>query len=162
MNTNFFMGLELFTELDQFPRRSQPANLDGFEEEAWIDDLCEYLAELQLVNFVVSGFGQARWPVDVATDLAVISEQLPSVLREIERENYHFSLEFYEQGLERYLYISEVGPLVRIHCVCLTNWIPTPSTIYLEKVVFKEMIINLHQSFGELVKRIEPSPRRWD
>ncbi len=155
MNSNFFMGLELLTEFSRFPRRPQPAMLEEFEEETRIANLCEYLSELQCVNFVVSGFGQAKWPVDVLTDLAVVLEQLPSVLPEIERENYHFTLEFYEQGLERYLYFSEAAPWVRIDCLSLTEWTPTPSTLYLEKVVIKDMLINLQNSFEELVNRLE-------
>lgn len=35
------------------------------------------------VIFVVSGFGQDRWPVDTGTDLPVFLEQLPHVLKAV-------------------------------------------------------------------------------
>ena len=43
-------------------------------------DICESLATSEGVDFVVRGFGQDRWPVDVRVDLAVVVEQVPGVL----------------------------------------------------------------------------------
>lgn len=38
---------------------------------------CRALARTRGVTFLVGGFGQDHWPVDVETDLAVVIEQLP-------------------------------------------------------------------------------------
>jgi hypothetical protein len=49
-----------------------------------LSDVCEALADTASADFVASGFGQARWPVDVRTDLPVFLEQLPEAIASAE------------------------------------------------------------------------------
>jgi hypothetical protein len=65
-----------------------------------LTDICEALAEEGSVRFVVDGFGQDPWPVDVRTDLPVVIEQVPAVLKAL-RSGFSTSLGFYEQGIQR-------------------------------------------------------------
>ena len=40
-----------------------------------ISDVCEALADTTSADFIVSGFGQKRWPVDVWADLPTFLER---------------------------------------------------------------------------------------
>ena len=61
-------------------------------------DVCRAIG--QRGEFVVSGFGQNSWPVDVQTDLPVFLEQLPSALLAVSKCAMA-EIDFYEQGVER-------------------------------------------------------------
>ena len=68
-----------------------------------LQDICELLEEEGTISFFVSGFGDPNWPLDIATDLCVILEQLPLALTKLANETGEFELDFYEQGVERRL-----------------------------------------------------------
>lgn len=73
-----------------------------------LSDVCGLLQDAG-ATFTVSGFGLTNWPVNVETDFSIFLEQLPAALHALSlRES--FSIDFYEQGIERYL---EFRPLER-------------------------------------------------
>lgn len=111
--------------------------------------ICEVFELSGMVLFVVSGFGQEKWPVDCRTDLATIIEQIPDILEKVRRGIFSFKLDFYEQGIERQLVFEEKGALVKISCKSRTNWTPTPSTIHMEKVDVSKMFENFNSNFLE-------------
>lgn len=102
-----------------------------------------------MVKFVVSGFGQEKWPVDCRTDLSTIIEQIPDILEKVNKGTYSFQLDFYEQGIERKLVFEGEGGLVRVTCLSRTNWIPIPQTILIDKVQISTMFKDLYNNFLE-------------
>ncbi|MDO7908895.1 hypothetical protein Q5741_21195 [Paenibacillus sp. JX-17] len=111
--------------------------------------ICEVFEQSEMVSFVVSGFGQEKWPVDCRTDLATVIEQIPDILEKVSKGIFSFELNFYEQGIERQLVFEEEGGLVRVTCMSRTNWIPNPNTILFDKVEVSTMFNNFHKKFLE-------------
>jgi hypothetical protein len=111
--------------------------------------ICEVFELSEMVSFVVSGFGQEKWPVDCRTDLSTIIEQIPDILEKVSKGTFSFQLDFYEQGIERKLVFEEEAELVRITCLSRTNWIPIPQTILIDKVEISIMFKNFYNNFLE-------------
>jgi hypothetical protein len=109
-------------------------------------DGCSLLAEAGC-EFVVSGFGDDRWPVDVAYDLSVVMQQLPGVLAEL-RAGRATPLGFYGQGVERALDISPDGPIVMLVCRSDTDWSPQPTDLQMSLAEFNEILVRLASSFA--------------
>lgn len=110
------------------------------------------------VDFKVSGFGQDRWPVDTSTDLAVFLEQLPNAIRAL-KNRQPTNIDFYEQGIERYLKISQSDDcdIYQIFCASNTNWKPNPET---EKIHITELLKILSaakDNFLQIINEISPS-----
>ncbi len=110
-------------------------------------DICETLSLQPNVQFIVSGFGQELWPVDVKTDLLCAVEELGEIVQKISLENYNFELDFYEQGVERKLIFESRDLEVIIKCESYTNWIPLPSSITMSKNEVKEIFYSLKFTF---------------
>jgi hypothetical protein len=70
-------------------------------------EICEIFHETKAVTFAVSGFRQGALPVDCWADRSVVMEQLTDILRKILQGDWHFVLDFYEQGFEREILFSE-------------------------------------------------------
>jgi hypothetical protein len=117
-------------------------------------DLCRTL-ERQAV-FVVSGFGQDRWPVNVDTDLAVVLEQLPAVVRAI-RLNRPAVLDFYEQGIERTISIDPVGDAYRLTCASYTSWQPNPAVEIMGSEALIRMLGAILGEFERAIRNIAPA-----
>lgn len=114
-----------------------------------LTDICEVLAEEENVRFLVGGFGQDPWPVDVRTDLPVVVEQVPAVLKAV-RTGASTSLGFYEQGVQRVLAIEPSGPTeVAVECQSMTSWQPQPSTI---TMTHQEVLALLGSFLGKFVE----------
>lgn len=97
-----------------------------------VDRVCEVLEEDGGVAFHVSGFGEDRWSVDVATDLATILVQVPEAFEWVSDAHAAsvFHLDFYEQGVERRLSLARDGEQVLIEGSALVPgsgeaWKPT-------------------------------------
>lgn len=115
-----------------------------------LTDICEALAEEASVRFLVGGFGQDPWPVDVRMDLPVVIEQVPAVLAAI-RNGAGTSLGFYEQGIQRVLAMDPTGDdEVIVECQSMTSWQPRPSTIKMKR---QHLLEALGTFLGELVER---------
>jgi hypothetical protein len=116
-------------------------------------DICEALHEEGSVRFLVSGFGQERWPVDVYTDLPVAIEQVPAVLKAI-RSGVSTTLEFYEQGVERILTIAPSGAAeVIVECLSGTSWQPQPREITMKRQDLLALLGAFLEEFVERARR---------
>ena len=129
---------------------------------------CRALAATGRASFLVGGFGQDPWPVDVQTDLAVVLEQLPDVLSSLRGGEETFCLNFYEQGIERYLTGTKHGEDVTLECMSLSlRWSPDPSVEVLGIVEVERMLRKLRDVYTATVETIcpwltqEPSFKRW-
>lgn len=163
----FEIYLNVYGELREFAYQDHEPNYDEQSDDvnSILNDICEVMSETNLVIFVVNGFGQRGWPVDVSTDLATILEQVPFALNSIINENYIFELDFYEQGIQRRLLFSlvETGDVVRVDCISGTHWTPNPSMIFLEKLFVKKSLFDLYYSFCHFSQNMFPklSSHKW-
>jgi hypothetical protein len=73
---------------------------------AILAEVCEVLEGH--VQFLVSGFGQDPWPVDVWKDLTASMEQLPTALRAV-KSGQDAEIHFYEQGIDSWLLLYPAG-----------------------------------------------------
>ncbi len=121
--------------------------------------ICKWLAKYDIVRFEVAGFGQAVWPVDVAVDLAVVVEQIPSVLRGLLQKR-EVNLDFYEQGIQRLLTCAAVDDEHgRVSCRSgLSGWTPVPDEYVLERRDAPVMLKTLGESFVNVADRACPGP----
>jgi hypothetical protein len=129
---------------------------------------CRALALTGQIRFHVEGFGQDPWPVDVETDLAVLLEQLPETVAKLREGAKSFHLNFYEQGIERYLVGTRHGENVTLECTSLSlHWSPEPSFEVLQVVEVQKMLSELRDVYVALVERIcpwlthTPAFKRW-
>lgn len=90
------------------------------------DDICSSLSETENVEFIVQGFGQKQWPVDIETDLSVVLEQLGSLCHFLSSGTGEGRIDFYEQGMERSLIFEYTDGDVEITCISHTDWQPNP------------------------------------
>lgn len=102
-------------------------------------DICDILADTSASEFVVSGFGQASWPVDVRTDLPVLLGQIPNAISSIDL-GAPFSLDFYEQGLERTIHFTPQGETYSARCESYTDWRPDPAIEAIDASHLRKML----------------------
>jgi hypothetical protein len=86
---------------------------------------CEMLAETD-ARFIVGGFGEDDWRLDVWYDLAVFLEQISDALRELNQGN-ECEIDLYSQGVQRALKFHPSGDAVAIECISSTEWTPDPA-----------------------------------
>jgi hypothetical protein len=122
-----------------------------------ISDICEYLHQTGKIDFIVSGFGSERWPVDCKFDLPLIIEELPGIIQNFNNNNFNFCLGFYEQSLMREITFSEEYGNLHLACKSLTQgWSPSPSCIIMEKLSVKKMFEGLFGDFISCSQKICP------
>lgn len=107
-------------------------------------DICEILEPT--TDFLISGFGQNRWPVDVRTDLPVFLEQLPLALRAVS-EGSSTDIDFYEQGIERSIALTPAGDRYLATCSSWTNWQPNPAVETIDRWELEEMLLSVREVF---------------
>lgn len=142
---------------------SSSLNLFHYDEDldnhiSVLSDICVILEQSGVVKFLVSGFGQRPWPVDVRTDLAILLEQLPELAKFVNSQQLDVcNICFYEQGIERDLRFTMRGQNVDILCSSRSNWRPYPSieTISLDKL--RAMIAKFVETMFEAIKSTCPS-----
>jgi len=117
---------------------------------------CDVLEELGCLHFQVSGFGQDSWPVDISYDLATVLEQLPLAREQLLQKSGNFSINFFEQGIERELKFSWGGDLVTIECLSRTNWVPNPKNEFISLSEVRKMFNKLHDDFCETCRDVLP------
>jgi hypothetical protein len=134
--------------------------LDGLSaHDEWVHVLgaqCRVLAGHSGVAFHVAGFGQERWPVDVETDLAVALEQLPEFLSRLHKRADPLQLNFYEQGLERYVRCVHERDTLRLECVSMSAWQPSPAVEVLGVTEAKRIFRTLHETYTSTVAAVCP------
>lgn len=111
-------------------------------------DLCRHIEKPG--KFIVSGFGQSPWPVDVGTDLPVFLEQLPEAIKSVNSRE-PFQLDFYEQGIERTIIFTPFDGLYVALCKSYSNWQPCPDTEQIDCGELQEMLETIR---SELIKAI--------
>lgn len=154
----FTLCLEVIGNLVEFSQLDREPDYDEQYDGviSTIIDLCDVLEETGIFQFQVSGFGQARWPVDVRTDLSTILEQIPAIMQLISEDNYPFQLGFYEQGVERRLDFEKTSQLIKISCYSGTSWQPNPRTVFSTEADILLQLCNLRDSFVQAVKIVCP------
>lgn len=120
-----------------------------------IRDTCEALADTSSADFIVSGFGQERWPVDVRTDLPVFLDQLPNAVVSVE-SCAPFSLEFYEQGIERVIHFECKGEEYSARCESQTAWKPAPPIETIGRLELKKMLCDIREGFVQFLSSNAP------
>jgi hypothetical protein len=117
-----------------------------------IIDACALLAETDC-RFVVSGFGDDAWPVDVDYDLSTVIQQLPDLLASL-RAGEDANLDLFEQGIQRLLEFSSTRPRVEIRCYSGTEWKPEPAIEHAGISELEEMFIRLAVDFAKAVSDV--------
>jgi hypothetical protein len=119
-----------------------------------LTDICRELEHG--VEFVVSGFGQDRWPVDVSVDLAIILEQFPEIFRAI-REDTQLNIDFYEQGVERYIKLTPDREYYVAVCTSITKWQPNPDIERIHRTDLEKMLLDIKATFIGVLKKVAPN-----
>ena len=116
-------------------------------------DICQFIDNI--CHFKISGFGQNSWPVTMNTDLPVLLEQLPKVLKAVSLGN-STEIAFYEQGIERIIVLHSIEDFYELSCLSQTNWQPDPKVEHINTINLIEMIANFLEKFTHLVCSIAP------
>jgi hypothetical protein len=117
-------------------------------------DVCGELAGQ--TRFVIAGFGQDPWPVDVVADLSVFLEQLPRVLAAVSSSR-PVVLDFYEQGIARRLRFEPAGEFYSVACTSREHWQPHPDIAIIERVALQKMLLRVRDEFMRSMRAIAPS-----
>ncbi|KOY50133.1 hypothetical protein [Streptomyces sp. XY332] len=117
-------------------------------------DACQLLAETD-ARFVVSGFGQEEWPVNISYDLSSVIEQLPEAIENLQ-SGRSAEIDLYGQGIERRLTFVPAGDTTEIRCVSGTAWRPEPDTEVLSRTAALELLTGLAGDFGAALRRAAP------
>jgi hypothetical protein len=120
-----------------------------------LSDVCRALEDDGAGKLIVSGFGQQQWPVDVGTDLAVLLEQLPDLIRSL-GAGIPAVLDFYEQGIERALVFTPAEDCYEVLCEGRRDWQPSPSMERIERTDLLAMLSAVRDSFMTLVPNSSP------
>jgi hypothetical protein len=134
---------------------------EGDDVLSALDTLCRALQESRCVEFVVDGFGQEGWPVDVRTDLLTVLEQLPAIAMAVRSEAKEFELDFFEQGIVRRLTFVRNGQEITVTCVSGTDWQPQPSTARLSVADLGRLLSDLRDDFLRYAAARCPACKRW-
>ena len=152
--TEFMIELQQVSELTpSAPARQYDEELDGLT--GILIDACEALASAGHTRFIVRGFGQDPWPVDIFTDLTVVIEQVPDAIDALQRGETA-TLGFYEQGIERVLTFTPHGAGVTAECGSMTDWRPTPEVIELPRQELLGLLERFLESFVAQVRQRSP------
>ena len=125
-------------------------NLD--DVRSIIAHLCDAVSDKGV--FIVSGFGQERWPVD-SLDLADFLEQLPEALLAI-ASGREAIIDFYEQGIERTITFSSEGEVYLLSCVSGTCWQPNPPAETMDRRALEEMLSAAKSNFIQFIEKAAP------
>lgn len=119
-----------------------------------LSDVCSALDGFG--SFHISGFGDSRWPLDIATDLCVFLEQLPAALVAIQQEDIA-ELDLYEQGIERKLEIQCRGNYCVVMCVSYGDWVPACATEELDRQALIGMLSEVRSEFMRAFDVVAPT-----
>jgi len=119
-------------------------------------EICSNLHHSGQVEFTVSGFGDASWPVDVEVDLSTIIDQVKEALCEIKEGRFDFEIDFYEQGVQRRITVEDAGKNAMLTCDCCTSWDADPRSINMNKNELKYIVESLFAKFGKLSEELTP------
>ena len=120
-----------------------------------LGDVCGALASATSAEFVVSGFGQERWPVDVQFDLPIFLDQLPGAVSALASRK-PFVLDFYEQGVERSVCFECCDDVCVARCESRTDWRPAPEIEQVARMELLGMLLDFKREFVCLLERVYP------
>lgn len=145
----------------QFLPSSAPDGAGVLDEDEPIEDpmtlaieVCPVLEDLG-AGFVAGGFGEERWPVDVATDLATVVPQLPDLIAAL-RAGAPGVLDFFEQGIEQVVSFTPQGDTVELRCESRGGWKPPTSVENADLAATQAMLTDLAVGFSREVVRLFP------
>jgi hypothetical protein len=93
--------------------------------------------------------------LDWTTDLPILLEQLPDAAASVET-GAPFSLDFYEQGLERVIHFEPRGEQYCARCQSHTKWTPAPAVEMIDKLELKTMISDAREGLMRFLSRNAP------
>lgn len=146
----FNMELAISKPLEETPQTfvTKEYDIELDDGRSVIHDICEVFDNTETISFRVSGFGQQEWPVDCLFDLSVVMEQLPEILAKTRVHDNKFTLDFYEQGIQRQIYFEDDrSDLVKLTCKSRLNWKPRPDKIIMRKRDVNATFSNLYLDF---------------
>lgn len=151
------MMLELVQTMSVHPEEPSEVYDEALNDvNAIIMDMCISLGDTGGFDFRVSGFGDDRWPVDVATDLATVLEQLPVALDAC-AAGEPFTLDFLEQGVERRLEFALIGESsYEVTCIGNPTWNPERLTEEVRRDALLAMLAGLGSKFCALAFALLP------
>ena len=140
------------------PLRDYAPELDDIR--SILSDVCDWAEPYG--RFVVGGFGQDPWPLDVRTDLLVVLEQLPEALHALS-SGAAFEIDFYEQGVERRISFSPNEDGYVASCLSYGNWRPDPSVEIIDRAALASMLTAVRDEFLRFIRLSYPSlePHPW-
>ena len=152
MNTQFSIDLQISDTINlRALHRVYDPELD--DVRAILADFCD--AAEGRAQFIVRGFGQDRWPVDVRTDLLVFLEQLPTALRAV-KAGLATKIDFYEQGIERFIELVPAGGSYQATCVSYSRWQPNPAVEELDRAALEGMLLDVQNQAVRLMESVTP------
>jgi hypothetical protein len=120
-----------------------------------LKDLCVAIAKSN-AQFIVDSPETGTWPVDVATDLAVVIEQIPEFLRFLHSPSREaFELDFYEQGIERRIEFRRIGLTFEVVCFSCGGSPMTERSIC-EVAAWQSMIEIFWEDFCQAAAMVAP------
>jgi hypothetical protein len=120
--------------------------------ESLVMEACSLLSETDC-RFIMGGFGDESWRLDVAYDLSVVIEQLPSLLTGL-RGGVEVEMDFYSQGIERTLRFVPSRRQVSIRCLSRTSWTPSPDVEITSIDELELEFVRLAQDFAASLEAI--------
>lgn len=108
-----------------FPIRELEPDLELENVAVLLRHLCVLLEDSKIARHHLRCGGEAAWPVDVASDLAMLLEGLVPALRALAEPEGHYRFELEERGIETALEVDRQGPALRLRAVDL--WDARPS-----------------------------------
>lgn len=123
--------------------------------------LCEVIENLNFVEFIVCGFGQDKWPLDISVDLSSVLVQLSDIALAIGEKDNFFELDFFGQGIQRRINFERKEQFFTVNCLSGTNWIPNPGNIILSEQNIVLQVLNLTEDFTRYACSIFPSLSKY-
>lgn len=108
--------------------------------------------------FIVHGFGQSPWPVDIDYDGAIVIEQLPALLSGLSAGR-DVVIDFPGQGIERKIEVRQADDENCIlTCSSITSWQPAPAQEFILKSNLVRMLTTLGIDFFSSLRELDS---RW-
>ncbi len=108
--------------------------------------------------FIVEGFGQNPWPVDIDYDGAIVIEQLPSLLSGL-AAGRDVTIDFPGQGIERKIDVRHADTNhCQLSCSSMTSWQPSPAQESIERSELVRLLTHLGIDFCRNLQRLD---NRW-
>jgi len=119
-----------------------------------LHDISDTLEESSSAEFSVSGFDE-NWPVDVRTDFCTFLEGLPTAIAAI-KSAAPFTIEFYEQGVERIIHFKPEGKNYTAHCTHMWGGKLTPVVETIDSSELLKMLCGIRDDLMNYLEKEAP------